>query len=60
MTYGEKGDDCIEWKWLIGPFPLPISVLVLIPASTYRQAPFTALTILIPFARFEDIAATST
>jgi hypothetical protein len=42
---------------LIGPFPCPNFLDVLIPASTYRQALFTALTTSIPLARFDEIAA---
>jgi hypothetical protein len=57
LTYGAKGKVYVEWKWLMGPFPWPRSVEVLIPASTYLQAYFTARMTLRPFARFDAMAA---
>ena len=33
-TDGEKGNVYVEWKWFIGPLPLPLSIDSLIPAST--------------------------
>jgi hypothetical protein len=56
-TYGANGNVYVEWKWLIGPLPLPKLSLVLIPASTYRFALLTALMTLIPAARLHAIAA---
>lgn len=55
-TYGAKGMEQIEWKWLIGPLPLPKSTLVLIPASTNRTALPTALFMPLPCARLAAIA----
>ncbi len=58
LTHGEKGKVYVEWKWLIGPLPCPKLLDVLIPASIYLQAAFTALTTSMPLARFDAIAAT--
>jgi hypothetical protein len=33
VTHGGNGMRFNEWKWLIGPDPLPIFLLVLMPAS---------------------------
>lgn len=56
---GANGKVYTEWKWLIGPLPLPICTAVLIPASMYRLASLTALTIGMPRERLHAIAEAS-
>lgn len=46
-----------EWKWLMGPDPLPRFLLVLMPASMYRPAEPTALGKLNPLAMLQAMAA---